>query len=184
MKAIPLFADEPQLPTVVSDLTLEGVEYFPDSNLGVRIRYGTPTTAKVDVFLYDLGLADIPYDLRSPQVRKWFQESVQGVIFAAKQGLYVDFEVLASQYLHLPLDAPDPFCLWASFAYRQVPGKDIPMVSFAGRRVSNMALRTDRGYINKIRYTYPENAGEEGFAGFLAFLVEWHGHVQLAPGVT
>lgn len=182
MRAIPLFGDESQLPAIIGGLAFEHVEYYPDPRLGVGIRYGTPTTAKVDAYLYDFGRADIPDDLRSPQVVEWFQEACQGVLVAAERGLYRDFEVLASQYLHLPPDAPDPFCLLASFAYRQVPGPDIPEVTFAGRRVSNLALRTDRGYINKVRYTYPEDAGEAGFAGFLAFVAEWTEAVQQATG--
>jgi hypothetical protein len=115
-------------------------------------------------------------------VVEWFQEACQGVTMAAERGLYRDFEVLASQYLHLQPDAPHPFCLWASFVFRQVPGPGIPLVSFPGRCVSNMALRTDRGYINKVRYTYPEETAEDGFAGFLAFLAEWTEFVQQAPG--
>jgi hypothetical protein len=179
MNRVPVFGSEQHVPAIVGGLELECVEYFPDPKFGVGIRYGTPNTPKADVYLYDRGLSDIPDDLRSPQLIEWFQEACGAVMVMSERGQYRDFEVLASQHLHLPPDAPDPFCLWASFAYRQGPG---PQVTFAGRRVSNLALRTDRGHINKVRYTYPEDAGEDGFAGFLAFLVEWTGFVQQASG--
>jgi hypothetical protein len=175
---IPVFDLEDALPTNIAGLTLERIDYYPDPRLGVQIRYGTATTAKADAYLYDLGLSDIPNDLRSSQLVAWFREACQGVTMAAERGLYRDLETLTSQYLHLPPDAPEPFCLWASFLYSQAPGPD---VIFPGQRVSNIALRTDRGYINKVRYTFPEDAREKGYAGFLAFLVEWTGLVQQAP---
>jgi hypothetical protein len=180
VKAIPVFGSESQLPASVGGLAFVHVEYFADPRLGVSIRYGKPTTAKADAYLYDLGLSDIPSDLGLQQVVEWFQHSCQDVMLAAERGLYLDFEVLASRYLHIPPGAPDPFCLWASFAYRQISGPGV----FTGRRVSNLALRTDRGHINKVRYTYPEDAGEHGFAGFLGFVVEWTYLVQGARGRT
>jgi hypothetical protein len=102
---------------------------------------------------------------------------MQSIQVAAKQGAYRDLIVRASQYLHLPPTAPDPFCLWAVFSYRQAPG---PGVIFLGKCVSHLALRIDRGYINKVRFTYPEEQQEEkaDFERFLAFLTEWTVRVQ------
>lgn len=178
MRAIPLFGSERQLPGMIAGLAFEHVICYPDPKLGVSIRYGTPAIAKGEAYLYDYGLSDISDEIKSPRVLEWFQYACQAVTDAAEQGLYKDFEVLTSQYLHLPPDSTDPFCLWASFVYRQTPG---PNVSYEGRRVSNLALRIDRGYINKVRYTHPEEAGEEGLTGFLAFLVEWTDLVSKAP---
>lgn len=81
-----------------------------------------------------------------------------------------------------PPDAAGPLCLCASFAYSQnagapvpvvFPGRiDTPIINDVGRLVSHMALRTDRGYINKVRFNYLEDAGEGGFAGLLNYLGE------------
>lgn len=191
VNAIPIFGSEGQIPASIAGLGLEGVERYPDPRLGVMIRYGIPPWVKADAYLYDMGLSDIPGDLESPQVIELFQESLRGVTMAAEQGIYRDFEVLQSGYITLPPDAPEPLCLCASFAYTQNAGAsvpvvfpdrtDTPVISDIGRLVSHMAFRTDRGYINKVRFNYPEDAGEGGFAGFLNFLVEWTKLVQTAP---
>lgn len=76
----------------------------------------------------------------------------------------------------------------ASFAFSRNPKAPIPVVfpqkdgfvQDVGRVVSHLALRTDRGYINKVRFNQPEDAGEAGFAGFVAFTVEWTQAVQRA----
>lgn len=178
METIPLFKYEGWVPTQVGGLALDEVHLFPDPRLGVQIRYGTPTTAKVDAYLYDLGMSDIPNDVRSPQLIELFQGACQGVATAAEQGMYVDLEVLTSQYLRIPPEADDPFCLWASFTYRQVAGPGLPEIDFEGRRFSHLALRSDRGYINKVRYTCPEGSEDGGFNGFMDFLVEWTDYVR------
>ena len=186
--AIPLFGTEDRLPTRIAGLGIEGVEHYPDPKLGVMIRYGLPPLVKADAYLYDLGLRDIPEDLNSPLVQQMFEESLRGVMMAAEQGIYRDFEVLGSGYLNLDPDSDEPFCLAASFAYAQNPEAPVPLVfagkegviNDVGRLVSHLALRTDRGYINKVRFNHPEAAGEAGFAGFAGFTVEWTQAVQRA----
>ncbi len=174
---IPVFLNESSLPRVIGGLAFEGVDIYPDQRLGIKVRYGTGADLKADAFLYNHGHNDIPVNLRSEDVGNWFQEAYQNVQMAADQGLYLDLDIRASQFLHLPPDAPDPFCLWGVFAYRQAPS---PLVSFLGTRISHLALRTDRGYINKVRFTYPEMEKDEeaNFGRFLAFLVEWTFAVQ------
>ncbi len=184
--AIPVFGTEDQLPTSIAGLGIEGVEHYPDPKLGVMIRYGLPPLVKADAYLYDMGLSDIPEDLHSPLVVRLFEESLRGVTMAAEQGIYLDFEVLGSGYLNLSPESDEPFCLGASFAYRQNPDAPVPLVlreeggaiNDVGRLVSHLALRTDRGYINKVRFNHPESAGEAGFAGFVGFTVEWTQAVQ------
>ena len=190
MGSIPIFGTEDQIPATIAGLGLESVERYPDPRLGVMVRYGIPPWVKADVYLYDMGLTDISDDLESPQVIELFQESLQGVVMAASQGIYRDFEIIQSGYINLPPEAPEPLCLCASFAYRQnaeasipvvFPDRtDTPVINDIGRLLSHMAMRTDRGYINKVRFNYPEAAGEGGFAGFLNFLTEWTNAVQTA----
>lgn len=177
MSRIPIFGDESALPRTLAGLNFEQVEIYPDPRLGVSARYGNPAGVKADVYLYDLGRKDIPADLRSEAVMGWFQEACQNVFMMVERGVYLDLETRVSQYLHLPPDAADPFCLWACFAYRQAPQ---PGVTYTGVRVSNLALRTDRGLINKLRYTYPDTPEmkDTGLRGFLMFLLEWTLAVQ------
>ena len=186
MSTFPAFGHERFLPQSVAGLALEFVEHYPDPRLGTQARYGHAAVAKADAYLYDLGLTEIANDLRSEQVAGFFWDACGGVTQATRRGTFLDFGAREPQFLHLTPDSPEPFCLWASFAYRQVPSSHAPVVVVAGRRVSNLALRIDCGHINKVRYTYPESAGQDDHQWFMAFIVEWAGHVRSAmdrPGV-
>jgi len=152
MKSIPLFEQEQSLPRQVGLLLYQDVIFFEDERLGVQIRYALPTGVKADIYLYDLGLTDIPSDIEAPIVQEYFKDACADVFAGAKRGILLDLELKTSQYLYLPGNAPTPMYLWASFVYRQAPG---PSTSYEGMRCSHLALRTDKSYINKYRYTYP-----------------------------
>jgi hypothetical protein len=191
VNAIPVFGSKDRIPTQIDHLSLEGVDQYPDPKLGVMVRYGIPPLVKVDAYLYDMGLSEISEDLESPQVIQLFQESLQTVVMAAEQGLYLDFEILNSGYVRVPQDAAEPLCLCASFTYRLNSNAPLPKVGIPakegtgvindiGRLTSHLALRIDRGYINKVRFNHPEELGERGFGGFLRFVMEWTNAVQTA----
>ena len=77
----------------------------------------------------------------------------------------------ASEYLNLPEVGPEPHFLFATFCYRQAGGPD---TQFTGPRVSHLALRIDRGLIDKVRYTYLQGPGdEESYQDCLRFLRDW-----------
>lgn len=175
MKPIPLFEQEQSLPQQVGLLLYQEVIIFDDERLGVQIRYGLPTGVKADIYLYDLGLTDIPSDIEAPIVQEYFKGACGDVFAAAKRGILLDLEIKTSQYLYLPRNTPKPMYLWASFSYRQAPG---PSTAFEGMRCSHLALRTDKGYINKVRYTYPDVGDENDSLGLIAFLMDWHNVVQ------
>ncbi|MBY0228865.1 MAG: hypothetical protein K2W96_06285 [Gemmataceae bacterium] len=179
MADFPVFGDRSALPRRLAGLELHGVEVYDDPRAGASVRYHGPHGLKADAYLYDLGLPSIPADLRSPEVMEWFQEACRGVFLYRDRGLYHDLEVRDSRFLHLPTDAPEPFCLHACFAYRQEPGEG---VAHEGMRVSHLALRIDRGFINKVRFTYPDDADFARVAAeaFLVFLLGWAKAVQEA----
>jgi hypothetical protein len=174
---IPIFRVEASLPPVCGGLLFSVVEIFQDPRLGAAIHYQSPASVRADAYLYNLGLPDIPVDLRSPDVHEWFQRAWQEILFMFENKRYLDFKPLTFQFLHVPPDAPEPFCLWAAFSYRQPPG---PEIFFTGRQISHLTLRTDLGFINKVRYSYPdiEEIKEAQFRDFLAFLFEWTTAVQ------
>jgi len=174
MTSIPLFRTEDALPAELGGLAYVGCDLYDDQRLGTKLRYGDGAT-KADAYLYDLGLASIPSDIRSGVVTEFFQQACGEVLALADQGKYLDLETRASQYLHLPDDAPDPMYLWAAFRYRQAPG---PFVVDDGFRFSHVFLRTDSGYINKVRYTYPEHIAASVGADMIRFLLAWHEAVQ------
>jgi len=175
MKPIPLFEREQSLPRRVGLLPYREATVYDDERLGIKIRYASVTGVKADIYLYDLGLTDIPSDIESPIVQEYFKDACGDVFVAEKRGILLELELKTSQYLYLPRDTPKPMYLWASFYYRQAPG---PSTTFEGMRYSHLALRTDKGYINKIRYTYPDIGDENASRGLVAFLMDWHNVVQ------
>jgi hypothetical protein len=190
MTTIPVVGSEANLPIDIAGLHYQGVSRFPNPDGGVKIRYGIPALAVADVYLYNAGLSDIPDDLWSSDVEARFEESCDLVRAAETQGMLEDLVDLASGYLHIPAAAAEPLCLWASFAFTPNTGQPLPttdhpgttpVVTDVGRKHSHLALRTDHGYINKIRYTYPAEDAEKGFAAFRDFVYEWTKFVQGLP---
>lgn len=178
MVGIPIFGTKGSLPKTCGGLTFSAMEIFPDPSHGAAMRYrGSSPFIHADAYLYDLGLPNIPQDLRSDEIFQFHQGACQDVFMMAEMGEYLELKTVTSQFLYLPEDALEPFCLWASFTYRNAPGPD---VFFTGRQKSHLALRSDRGFINKVRYTYADSEGLADilFRGFLVFLVEWTTAVQ------
>jgi hypothetical protein len=177
IRQIPVFGVEASIPDKCGGLSFDHIELYEQPELGVSIRYESPSFVRADAYLYDLGLTNITSDLRSSEVMQWFQQACENVYRNAQTGRYLDLETITSQFLHLPPDAPDPFCLWAAFSYSPAPK---PGSHSIGKETSHIALRTDRGFINKVRYSYPygEEIAEVGFYGYCAFLVDWTMAIQ------
>jgi hypothetical protein len=131
---------------------------------------------KATTYLYNLGLENIPSDLKSGEVQAFYEQAYLDVLRTAACGLYLDLELNEPQLLYLSDDA-EPFCLCAEFAFRHAPESG---VGFNGRCASHLALRTDGGFINKVRYTYPESeaGSNDGTDRLLGFMVEWTVLVQ------
>lgn len=77
--------------------------------------------------------------------------------------------------LEIPTNSIEPFCLWAVFKYRQTSG---PQVMHTGMRISHLTLRIDKGFVNKIRYSYPEDLNNVEYFRFLNFVTEWNSILQ------
>jgi hypothetical protein len=110
VRNIPIFGDKASVPSHVGGLELGEVEGFGDPRLGVSFRY-YGDTVKATTYLYNLGLENIPSDLRSGEVRAFFDQAYQDVVRAEEFGFYLDLELSEPQLLYLPDDA-EPFCLW------------------------------------------------------------------------
>jgi hypothetical protein len=181
MRPLPLFGTEANLPRRLGSLTYEGLEVPADARLGIVVRYAAPQAGtKADCSLYDLGLADLPSDLRAAQVVDLFRRACGDVLSAAQRGWYLDMQLRASEYLHLNEDDPEPSFLFASFSYRQAGGPD---TRFPEPRLSHLALRIDGGLINQVRYTYlqgPDDA--QSYQDCLRFLRDWLRAVQARTG--
>ena len=126
---------------------------------------------KADVYLYDLGLPVVPVDLRSDDMMEIFRQALAEISAVVKQGDYHQFELMMAELLAMPPLGGEPTWLWAAMRYRQ--GKKTEE-DYDQDRVSHLAIRTDAGLTNKVRYTYPATlAPALAYAGFLLFLFEW-----------
>jgi hypothetical protein len=167
---------EAALPRAIGELAFQSVEIYTDSRLGASATYMLSPSVVADVYLYDFG-REISQDVESPEILEYFQGAYHDILRAADQGIYQDLQVKVSKYLHLPPTADQPFCLWAAFAFRQAPTAQFP----AGEEcISHLVLRPDRGYINKLRFTYPSNptTEDQSFEQFLNFFRDWTAVVQ------
>jgi hypothetical protein len=175
VRDIPIFGDKASVPSHIGGLRLEGIETYSDARLGTAFQF-SGENVEATTYLYNLGLTNIPSDLRSGEVVGFLEQAYLDVLRTAASGLYLDLELSEPQFLYLP-DDDRPFCLGAEFAFRHSPESG---VGFTGRCASHLALRTDGRFINKVRYTYPESeAGEaDCSARLLAFMVEWTVFVQ------
>jgi hypothetical protein len=170
MNQIPIFGVEASLPHVCGGLSFREVGIFQDPHLGAAIRYEGSAGRRADAYLYNLGLSDIPNDLQSSDVQEFFQQAWEDILRVVEKTKKLDLEILKHEFLYLPEDAPDPFCILVAFTY----------LNYTGRQISYLTLRIDRGFINKIRYTYPDIEGseEKQYHNFLVFLKEWTIAVQ------
>ena len=179
MNRIPVFGTEASVPLSCGGLVFDFIREFKDPGLGVAFRYVGPDRIYADAYLYDFTLPSISQDIRSKGVRQEFQDAYASILVAVERGDYHCFETHKSEFLHIPDDDPEPFCLWSAFSYYIYSEYSKSDEDFTKRRTSHLTLRTDRGFINKVRYTYPsykdmtEQTEFAGFAGFIAFLLEW-----------
>ncbi len=176
---IPIFGNKALVPSEIGSLELVNIHEYPNPRLGANFRYQNEVV-KVDTYLYDLGILRLPDNLRSEAMHDIHTLAYMDILKRAEEGIYLDFEIATPEIIYFPDDTPEPALLLSSFRFRQ---EREPGVDLLGRRVSYLATRIDRGYINKVRYTYPESnefAGER-FKHFLCFFMEWMAALYLVP---
>jgi hypothetical protein len=169
MKTLPIFHTEESLPSQLGELSYAGCEVYDDPRLGAKIRYEFGIT-KADLYLYDLGMASIPTEIDDPLLTEAYRQSCREVMTLADAGMYLDCELCKSEYLNLGMEGTKPSFLWAAFRYRQAPGQ---FTSTEELRYSHIFLRTDGGFFNKVRYTYPESEAANSSERMISFLIEW-----------
>jgi hypothetical protein len=184
MNAIPLFETEGALPGFLGALRYEGFEAFEDAGLGVRLAYGSGLT-RADVYLYDSGTPYVSNEIDSEEVETHFLQAYSNILEAAKMGGYERFQAGAVEWMQLPGDFPRPSYHWATFVFGgrhgvrngTRKGSDSCEGDDSGLFVSHLMVRSDGGYINKIRYTVPLEDAEQ-VEGLIQFLVDWQNTVQ------
>lgn len=181
MSTVPVFGSADHVPVKLGELDLIGVDHSPNPAHGVMFSYRHAAAAfKATTYIYDMGLSDIPDDLESPEVIGLFKHSMDAVRLSEQQGLIRDLKLVRSGLLK-SFDRSESASYWhAEFRY---------LSAHEVWSTSHMALRIDRGYINKIRYSYPDpaanpdlpqDAADVFFYGFRLFCEQWIHSVQTA----
>jgi hypothetical protein len=204
VKNIPIFSTIETLPPRTGLLWLVDVGAYKDQRAGFHFQYrylennsrapaGEPNgieaiadrlsgpkpnlrLLKADTYLYNAGLSAVPADLMSDDMIAIFHQAMADIVATAEQGRYQQFEVMTAGPLNVPPEAAEPAWVWAAMRYRPVkgPGNDDDQ-----DRVSHLAVRTDGGYINKVRYTYPAALPPSlAYSSFLLFLFEWRHSIE------
>lgn len=206
MSVLPVFGNRGQVPASIGGLNLIDVVQYENPGMGAAFKYGFPPILTADAYLYNNGITNIPDDLRSRFFADSFRQQHQGILMMENVGTIRDVEVLQSSVLAHPNDRNTPLCFWSSFAYRHIQrevryredagvardGKG--NISDVGRVISHLTMRPDRGYFNKVRFTYVERASDPAYFGvtakdvpdpalhwFLKFVSQWTYAVQTAP---
>jgi len=177
MSPLPVFGVEASIPAQCAGLVYHSVNYYDDPRLGIGIRYDGPAYIHADTYLYNMGRPYITDDLMSPQVIHWFLEACDSITKHAEMEAYQNIEVLECRILNFPKDDPQPFWHYASFTYKRA---DEEGSIYTDPLISHIALRIDRGFINKVWFSYPNTVelSEVGIRGFFDFLIEWTLTVQ------
>ena len=159
----PIFPDVSMVPEVVGQLGLIRFDPSDDQDRGTILRYEAQTEGDgwlgANVFLYDRG-----FDLRDG----------------------VDQDEVAeerdSSFKRLRANAIDPATIGIAQIKCQMPGgqqvdwqwaclRDSPNTD---AEITHVAIRVDRGYFNKVLYTYPASIESIGRVALVEFLGDWH----------
>ena len=184
MSPIPVFGVEAYVPSMCAKLSLVEIYHYDDPKHGVSFKYQGPGHIYADAYLYNLGLSNIPDDLKSPEVTGWFQDAIAGILKLkpVKFKMNQNPTEVGYSFLFRNEDNSSPLCLWAQFTYEETISNSEQQDSgiYQVEMTSHLTLRTDRGFINKIRFSYPnvKEISDIGSKVFQAFLSEWTAAVQ------
>jgi hypothetical protein len=171
--SFPIFGEPNRLPRQIGSFQLASSGFAPKKEFGVNVCYIHESDGyKVDVYIYDLGLPELPRDLESSQMDELFRFTCGEVITAAQLGLYSDLEFMTSGLIPNFKTEEKAAWLWAAFRYKQKGGGGARAIQ--DDLYSHLALWTRFDFIHKVRCTYnPDLVAGNPFGEFVAFLHEW-----------
>lgn len=141
---------------------------YDSPELGYSVRYEGLGGLKVDVYVYDLGLADLGSGQVGPAVRKHFQMVIGDVFNMEQRGRYRDVRLLREEEQTLATAGGSLPLLHATFRYAEVRRSDDREIL---RPVeSHLLLLTYRDHFLKVRCTYAAADSDYGVAKLDRFL--------------
>lgn len=149
-------------PDAMAGMAKGKVTVFDAAELGVGIGYNLPG-ASITVFLYNLGMKEIPADVTSPDFKRQFEQAVGDIFQAGKMGVLQNISRLPGNEIVTVPGGSGRKALSASFTFR-MQERDVN---------SKLYLTQYRNNWVKLRFTYDaamQNTGEEIFQRFLSEL--------------
>ena len=150
-------------PVRLGPFTLIGVQKYDDPGLGTAVKYQRNETLNaLTLYLYDLGLKDIPSGNGSAAVSEQFSNARNEVRRAKEMGYYQEVELLYEDNLKLET-AGGPLTF------------SLVCFSITTNNIRHKSYLLVTGYGNqflKIRSTFPEELQEEGDRSLSIFLEE------------
>jgi hypothetical protein len=156
-------------PARLGGLLLQGTESYGQQELGASVRYEGPQFLKADVFLYTLGIQQIPDGIDSELVKKHFESVSQDVLNAVRRGWYSSLVEVGHGTVQLGTSREGQRALYRCFEYDQNPS---PTTATLERRRSYVILTGYRNHFVKIRFTFLANTKSYGELALKRFLID------------
>ena len=142
-------------PAAIGSLRRWGVVSFAerDPGLGIAVRYTTNKGCRGDIFVYNLGLAEIPSDPDDQVIAQQLQQALGDIRTQERTGTYQDVSVQRSEVAHLG-GAGSPKVRHAVLSY----------VERGKREESHLYVTGYKNHFIKIRFTFAEQVRESCLA--------------------
>jgi V8-like Glu-specific endopeptidase len=152
----------PILPDNMAGMKKGKVTVFDRPELGTGIGYNVPG-ASMTIFVYNLGMKEIPADTSSAVFKGQFDQAVGDIYQAGKMGVMENVKRMPGSEMTIMPGKSGRKALTASFTFR-MQGRDMNSKLYLTQYKNNWV---------KLRYSYDaamQNKGEEMFQSFLAEL--------------
>lgn len=148
-------------PETMAGMAKSKVTVFDSPELGVGVGYNAPG-ASMMVFIYNLGMKEIPADVSSPVFKGHLDQAIGDIYQAEKMGAIQNVRRLPGSDVTTMPGKPGRKALIAAFTFR-MQGKDMNSKLYLTQYKNNWV---------KLRYSYDAAMGDKGEEVFQKFLAE------------
>ncbi len=148
-------------PDAMAGMSKSKVTVFDSPELGVGVAYNAPG-ASMMVFIYNLGMKEIPTDVSSPVFKEHLDRAIGDIYQAEKMGAIQNVKRLPGGEVTTMPGKPGRKALVALFTFR-MQGRDMNSKLYLTQYKNNWV---------KLRYSYDAEMGNKGEEMFQTFLAE------------
>jgi hypothetical protein len=156
----PAFTDQKiglSFPRSVAGLNFEEHHPYPQEEMGYSVRYDNDDLMKVDIYVYNNGLADISTGHTGVDIIREVGNAEAGIRYYEERGAYRDVKKLDGGVY--PPSAKDSDVAF-QFSIYQYSQSARPGVAFTGVRASETFITGFKNHFIKVRVTYPKATSE------------------------